>query len=143
MGQTDIVKLLLDAGADVNAKGGNYGFAIQAASYHGKKNIVKLLLDAGAQTDNGDNRNPALHMAAIEGHGKSVELLIATGADVNSQFQDKTAFQYVLSDWPEGKNGKKDMVALLLDKGADISMFSSEETAVIREIVPSGNLCTI
>jgi ankyrin repeat protein len=40
------VKLLLEAGADVNAKGGDYGNALQAASSRGHESVVKLLLDA-------------------------------------------------------------------------------------------------
>jgi ankyrin repeat protein len=42
------VKLLLDKGADVNAQGGFYGNALQAASCRGHKQVVKLLLDKGA-----------------------------------------------------------------------------------------------
>ncbi|PWO15022.1 hypothetical protein PtrARCrB10_12117, partial [Pyrenophora tritici-repentis] len=43
-----IVKLLLNKGADVNAQGGEYGNALQAASAGGHEAIVKLLLDKGA-----------------------------------------------------------------------------------------------
>jgi hypothetical protein len=39
------VVLLLDKGAAVNAQGGRYGNALQAASYRGHEHIVKLLLD--------------------------------------------------------------------------------------------------
>jgi ankyrin repeat protein len=44
----DVVKLLLDAGADINAKGGYYGNALQAAVFKGSVDLVRLLLDAGA-----------------------------------------------------------------------------------------------
>jgi ankyrin repeat protein len=42
------VKLLLDKGADVNAEGGEYGNALQAALSEGYEQIVKLLLDKDA-----------------------------------------------------------------------------------------------
>ncbi|THU93971.1 hypothetical protein K435DRAFT_860969, partial [Dendrothele bispora CBS 962.96] len=38
--------LLVDAGADVNAQGGEYGNALQAAAYGANEGIVKLLVDA-------------------------------------------------------------------------------------------------
>ncbi|OAL51101.1 hypothetical protein IQ07DRAFT_473194, partial [Pyrenochaeta sp. DS3sAY3a] len=43
-----IVKLLLNKDANINAQGGNFNTALQAASYNGHKQIVKLLLDRGA-----------------------------------------------------------------------------------------------
>jgi ankyrin repeat protein len=44
-GNEGIVKLLLENGAEVNAKGGEYGNALQAASFRGNEAIVKLLLE--------------------------------------------------------------------------------------------------
>ncbi|KAK4119594.1 hypothetical protein N657DRAFT_537577, partial [Parathielavia appendiculata] len=46
-GHQEIVKLLLDKGAEVNKQGGYYGNALQAASARGHQDIVKLLLDKG------------------------------------------------------------------------------------------------
>jgi ankyrin repeat protein len=45
------VKLLLDKGADVNAQGGYYGNALQAASSDGHEAVVKLLLNKGADVN--------------------------------------------------------------------------------------------
>ena len=42
------MKVLLDAGVDVNAQGEGYGTALQAASIGGHEKVVKMLLDAGA-----------------------------------------------------------------------------------------------
>jgi ankyrin repeat protein len=42
------VQLLLGAGAEVNAQGGSYGNALQAASFVGHEGMVRLLLEAGA-----------------------------------------------------------------------------------------------
>jgi ankyrin repeat protein len=39
------VKLLLEKNADVNAQGGDYGNALQAASEGGHEQVVKLLLE--------------------------------------------------------------------------------------------------
>lgn len=39
------MELLLDNGANVNTEGGEYGNALQAASYKGKQEVMQLLLD--------------------------------------------------------------------------------------------------
>ena len=46
-----MVRLLLDKGAKVNAQGGCYSNALQAASSKGHKAVVRLLLDKGAEVD--------------------------------------------------------------------------------------------
>jgi ankyrin repeat protein len=43
--------MLLDAGADVNAQGEQYGNALQAASELGHEKIVQMLLDARADVN--------------------------------------------------------------------------------------------
>ena len=46
-----MVQLLLEKGADVNAQGGYYGNALQAASYEGNEKVVQLLLKKGADVN--------------------------------------------------------------------------------------------
>ena len=48
-GHDTVVQLLLDKGTDVNAEGGYYGNALQAASFRGHEQVVKMLLDKGAK----------------------------------------------------------------------------------------------
>ncbi|KAK1993616.1 purine and uridine phosphorylase [Colletotrichum falcatum] len=64
---------LLNKGADVNAQGGYYGNALQAASYGGHKNIVQMLLDRGANVlfTSNDGRTP-LHAVSSNGHLETV-----------------------------------------------------------------------
>jgi ankyrin repeat protein len=50
-GHEEIVKLLLEEGADVNAQRGPYGNALYAASSKGHEKIVKLLLENGADVN--------------------------------------------------------------------------------------------
>jgi ankyrin repeat protein len=45
------VQLLLNNSADINAQGGRYGNALQAASIRGYEVVVKLLLNKGAKVN--------------------------------------------------------------------------------------------
>ena len=50
-GHEAIAKLLIEKGADVNAQGGQYGNALQAASIKGHGALVKLLIENGADSN--------------------------------------------------------------------------------------------
>jgi ankyrin repeat protein len=43
--------MLLNKGAEVNAQGGRYGNALEAASDRGYEQVVKMLLDKGAEVN--------------------------------------------------------------------------------------------
>jgi len=76
------VELLLDKGANVNAQGGYYGNALQAASYHGYEAIMKLLLDKGANVNaQGGYFGNALRAASEGGHEAIANLLFDKGVD--------------------------------------------------------------
>ena len=72
------VEVLLELGATVNAQGGRYGNALQAASYRGHDKIVQMLLDKGADVNaQGGTYGNALQAASSGGHDKIVQMLRA------------------------------------------------------------------
>jgi hypothetical protein len=76
-----IVKLLIDHGADVNARMGWSGHVLQAASLRGDTALVQSLLDAGADVNaQGGHYGNALRAASWAGHENTVDLLIQGGA---------------------------------------------------------------
>ena len=67
-GLFESVKMLIERSMDVNAQGGRYGNALQAASYKGHIDIVRLLLDNGADVNaQGGHRGNALQAASDRG----------------------------------------------------------------------------
>jgi ankyrin repeat protein len=77
-----MVRILIEAKADVNLTNCYGGSALLAASRKGFTEIVRLLIDSGAKKN---NFGPALMTASFNGHTGIVKLLIQAGADVNTR----------------------------------------------------------
>lgn len=107
-GLYDIVRLLLDKGADVQA---NLDDALRTAFGNGHYNIVQLLLDRGVDVDVEATiyRHNALSLAAREGHYMTVLLLLYRGAYATD-----------LALLEASKTGHYDIVQLLNDKRAGL-----------------------
>ncbi|KAM7182918.1 Ankyrin repeat-containing domain protein [Rhypophila sp. PSN 637] len=115
---------IIPRGADVNAQGGKYGNALQAASERGHEAIVRLLLEKGADVNEkgadvnaqGSFYGNALQAASKRGHEVIVRLLLEKGADVNAQ-----GGFYGNALHAASKRGHEAVVRLLLEKGADVN----------------------
>ncbi|KAE8823749.1 hypothetical protein PTNB73_10123 [Pyrenophora teres f. teres] len=117
LGFSTITRLLLDKGADVNAQGGDYGNALQAASYQGHEQVVKTLLDKGADVNaQGGRYGNALQAASYQGHEQVVKTLLDKGADVNAQ-----GGEYGNALQAASYEGHEQVVKMLLNKGADVN----------------------
>jgi serine/threonine protein kinase len=111
------VRRLLNMGADVNAQGGFYGNALQAASFGGNEAIVRLLLDKGVDVNaKGGYFGNALQAASYGGNEAIVRLLLDKGVDINTQ-----GGHFVNALQAASYRGNEAIVRLLLDKGADIN----------------------
>ncbi|PPQ93037.1 hypothetical protein CVT25_006743, partial [Psilocybe cyanescens] len=85
-GMEQVLKDLIKQTKDVNAQGGFYGNALQAACYYGHEAIVELLLENKADINaQGGEYSNALHAACYDGHEAIVKLLLVNGANVNAQ----------------------------------------------------------
>ena len=112
-GYTEIVQILIDKGADVNAQG-DYGYtALIAASAIGHTEIVQILIDKNAKVNEKNNGGyTALLVASQNGHTKVVQLLLDKGADVNAQAKDgHSALMWA------SQNGHTEIVQLLKNAG--------------------------
>jgi ankyrin repeat protein len=85
-GYTDIVKLLLEAGADVTVVDpGMKATALHAAAYAGHAEAAKLLIEHGIDIDKQGPYNgyTALHDAIWQNNVGTAEVLIDAGANLN------------------------------------------------------------
>lgn len=81
-----VVRALIDAGSDVNARAFDGSTPLSIASFRGHLRCVEILLDSGAFPDVRDaaERTPLIRAAEMGNHGV-VRLLINAGADVNAE----------------------------------------------------------
>ncbi|KAL9100680.1 MAG: hypothetical protein Q9163_003967 [Psora crenata] len=101
----------------INAQGGRYGNALQAASYKGDNKVVQILLDKGADINTqGGLYGNALQAALSGGNDKVVQILLDKGADINAQ-----GGYYGNALQAASSGGDDEVVQILLDKGADIN----------------------
>ena len=82
-GQNDVMKILLEEGADPN-KGDKRGRTpLYVAAYRGNMGAVQMLLDAGADPNSGNsNGDTPLSKAADVGNKEMIKLLLERGASV-------------------------------------------------------------
>lgn len=108
-----VVGILLDAGADINARGGEYT-PLEASARYNRIPIAKLLLKRGADPNVTNTVGyTALTYAATNDHAEMVRLLLASGADINAHSWKGDTALIRASLW-----GLTGMVTLLLDHGA-------------------------
>jgi hypothetical protein len=113
---TEVVKLLVAAGANVNARKEYKESMLLGACSSGVPEIVKILIDAGADV-NAPNEYSArpLDVAAEQGQLEMVKMLLAAGAKVNARNPyGGTALQVAVL------RGYKEIVKTLIDAGADV-----------------------
>ena len=115
-GHEDIVKLLISAGANIEATNNANMTSLNLASTKGKTSIVKLLIAEGAMITSGKNLDSSpLHLAAANGHRAVISSLIEAGVDIESTQKGYTALHIA------SKKGNDRLISLLLDNGANIN----------------------
>ena len=79
-----IVRLLLEAGADPNQHTPDEIYPIHYAARAGNLEVVRMLIDAGSPVNLCMDGRTLVHLAAEVGSGKLIELLLEKGAELTS-----------------------------------------------------------
>ena len=152
-----IVKLLIDNGADVNAKTENGNTALMYACENSNSvEVVKFLIDNGADVNLKNNGGMTALMSASDVSHELIELLIKSGARVNEVDDNgKSALMYAiisssdievvkfLIDNPQRAQisvrdltGDIEVVKFLIDNGANVNLKSNDgETALMNAYI--------
>ncbi|KAJ7263347.1 ankyrin repeat-containing domain protein [Mycena rebaudengoi] len=139
-GHREIVHLLLEKGAEVNAKGRQcVTSALELACTENLTDIVRLLLASGADVSlNPSFLGTALQAASWAGNKEVVALLLANGADVNAHGRYVgSVFQAASS------NGNAEIIRLLLQSSAALDRRAMDygcALATASLIAPSANV---
>ncbi|EHK16897.1 uncharacterized protein TRIVIDRAFT_162206 [Trichoderma virens Gv29-8] len=122
-GHKTIVKMLLDAGADVNVKEQHLGeTALTLAIESGHEETIQALLDNGANIHHRDHfDHTPLFTATWQDSESVMQLLLDRGADVSARNEDGQTPIFNTCAF-----GNVELVKLLLDAGADIDVMDEE-----------------
>ena len=133
-GHTEVVKTLIEIGANINIQNDNGDTALILAARRGLTEIVKILVENGADMNIKDSRygrtaliyaakdsrygRTALIYAAREGRTEVVKLLIDNGANMNIKDSryGRTALDMA------AREGRTEVVKLLIDNGANMNI---------------------
>lgn len=118
--QPVIARLLIDAGADVNAKDSMQDSAFLYAGAEGLDEILQLTIDGGADVKS-TNRygGTALIPASEHGHVSTVKMLIAAGVPVDHVNKLGWTAMHEAIILNDGGPDQVETVRLLLEAGAD------------------------
>jgi len=116
-GHENVIHLLLDFGANVNAQSYDGGNSLHCAAKDSHENIMRLLLDRGANVNAQDYgfKSTPLHFAAKDRHENVTRLLLDRGGNVNAQDRWKRTPLYRAAE-----NGHVNIVHLLLNRGGNL-----------------------
>ena len=128
-GNLSMVTLLVEQGADVNAKGGYSGNALYLACCGGHMDVVNFLFEKGADVNarimGGDT---ALIGASEKNRLDAVQFLVEKAADVNIKSEYGEIALLLAS-----RDGYKEIVEILLQGGADVNLQNKfGETALFK-----------
>ncbi|KAF6788786.1 ankyrin repeat domain-containing protein 52 [Colletotrichum sojae] len=119
-GNLEAVRLVMEAGANIDMVDHRRRTPIYAASHNGHVDVIKVLLEKGADISVADNDGwTPLNAASNGGHLEVVKVLLEKGADVSVASQSGLTPLNTAS-----YGGHLEVVKVLLEKGADASVAS-------------------
>lgn len=152
----EIISILANKGANINARDNRGDPVIYAAAESGNHRAIDILLVEGAEVNilSKYDRNTALHIAVYWGWSAIVEKLIRSGCDLHHKnSKGKTPLHYVFYSDPDDaivQSEKLKIVEMLIENGANVnekdnigetplhSALYSGPTSAIKILINSG-----
>ncbi|KAL2009325.1 hypothetical protein VTN00DRAFT_7519 [Thermoascus crustaceus] len=133
-GRTDVVKILIDRGADVAAEGPDRQTALHLAVENGHRETINLLVEASANLSarNKHGQTP-LHIAALAGY-TDIESLALKGADLEVRQKDGQTILHLAAI-----HNSEEVVRWLLDHGVDQSAKDKNQTTALHLAAQKGH----
>ena len=121
-----VLKLLLDAGADVNPPGLWYRTPLMIAAENNALEIAKTLIEAGANLSAQNDARTPIELATIRGHSEMFSLLAARSGDEKDNKLDEKILVQVL------RSNHEQILDLLVEHGLDVNApISSGQTLLM------------
>jgi ankyrin repeat protein len=122
MGEPQVVRMLLNDGADPTEIDQAGRTPIGRAAKHGRPDVIRMLLAAGAKPDLGRTRGRSpLRTAAYHGHEGCVALLLEAGSAVDARAEDGVTALHLAALMRRLK-----VIPLLTRAGADVNARDSD-----------------
>ncbi|GHP06902.1 hypothetical protein PPROV_000564600 [Pycnococcus provasolii] len=152
-GQTACLKMLIDAGGIRRGNRGMASLVMLLAVYSNQPECLRMLIvDAGISADILPDKHVCspnimplmptghqllctpLHVAAMRGHLKCIEILINAGANVDSESHTRKTPMHIAAS-----NGHATAVQMLIDAGADVNAKDNEGATPMKDAAQNGH----
>lgn len=116
-GNTELMRLFLSRGADLDLRNANGETALALAALRGQMAAVRWLLERGARVNTAPRQWSPLHYAVFGGHAAVADYLLAQGADIDAQSTNGSSVLMMAV-----YEGHADLAKNLLARGARVDV---------------------
>ena len=144
-GDVETARILLDAGADINAAAASGTSALVVAAHSDHGALAKFLLERSADPDGAGAGYTALHAAVLRGNLDLVRALLTHGADPNAVVRHGTPGRRLSADyslryqqigtnalWLAARFGHPEIMRVLAEHGAVAGSVPKDGTTVLK-----------
>lgn len=136
--QVQMLRLLIELGADVDAQNDNLRTALMMAAFFGKLSLVKLLKHFHASYNLRDNSGmTALHYAIDGGDIDTINYMLQTGADVNAVDIQNGWSPLIRAAC---MNADAEVAHILIKHNADVNILDNEKKSALMIATINGNV---
>ncbi|KAE8449006.1 hypothetical protein EG329_008594 [Mollisiaceae sp. DMI_Dod_QoI] len=138
MGNDGEVEYLLSVGGDPNVKDYAQRTPLRYATHHARERSVQMILDAGAEREAiFDDELRPVHLAAICGNYKIMQMLLEVDIDVNVRAAEKLRRGTPLH--MAVLKGQTTVVKILLSKGAEVNAIDTLEKTPLDHAISTSD----